>query len=73
MAMAIWASVTVSIAALRRGTFRRMALVNWVETSTSRGRREDSAGTRRTSSKVRLSETFSEIIGLLVVREEIIK
>jgi hypothetical protein len=34
---------------------------------------EDSAGTRRTSSKVRLSETFSEIIGFLVVKEEIIK
>ena len=26
MAMAIWASVTVSMAALRRGIFRRMAL-----------------------------------------------
>jgi hypothetical protein len=60
--MAVWASVTVSMAALIRGIYRRMAFVRYVNTSTSRGRIADSAGTRRTSSKVRLTSIFSDSI-----------
>src|SRR5262245_2499970 len=46
-------SVTVSIAALTRGTERRMRRVSRVATSTSRGTTSECRGTSRTSSKVR--------------------
>ena len=54
-AMASSLSVTVSMAALRRGMLSRMRLVRRVETSTVRGWTSLRAGTRSTSSKVRAS------------------
>src|SRR5687768_6394353 len=53
IAMAIANSVTVSIAALTRGTFRRMLRVSRVETSTCAGSTVECCGTSSTSSKVR--------------------
>src|SRR5690625_632601 len=53
--MASRASVTVSIAADTRGMLRRIPRVSCVDKSTSRGKTEDSAGIRRTSSNVRAS------------------
>ena len=50
MAIAIADSVTVSIAALMRGTFSVIRFVRRDLTSTSRGRTEDRAGTSSTSS-----------------------
>ncbi len=52
MAMAMRASVTVSMPALTRGMFRRMSLVKTVDTSTSLGRTSDLPGTSKTSSNV---------------------
>ncbi len=55
MAMAMRYSVTVSIAALMTGMFRRIFFVSIVVRSTSAGRISLSAGTSSTSSKVRPS------------------
>jgi hypothetical protein len=55
IAIAISDSVTVSIAALTSGMFNRMFLLKRVRTSVSRGRTDDLAGTRRTSSNVSAS------------------
>ena len=55
MAIAMSLSVTVSIAAEMSGMFRGIELVRRVAVSTSAGRTADSAGIRRTSSKVRAS------------------
>ena len=52
MAIAISDSVTVSIAALSSGTFRRMFLVSLVLTSTCAGSTVECRGTSRMSSKV---------------------
>ena len=59
MRMAVSASVTVSIAALHSGMLSLMPVVSRVATSTSVGRTALSAGTRRTSSKVRASRSGS--------------
>ncbi len=53
--MAMSLSVTVSIAAEMSGMFRGIEFVRRVVVSTSAGRTADSAGIRRTSSKVRAS------------------
>src|SRR4030042_217436 len=53
--MAVLDSVTVSIAALTRGIFRRMVLVSRVPISTSFGSTDEKRGTRETSSKVKHS------------------
>ncbi len=55
IAMAMRDSVTVSIAADIIGILRPMVLVSFVLRSTSAGRTADSAGNRRTSSKVNAS------------------
>ena len=55
MAIAMRASVTVSIAELSNGMFRRIDRVTRVETSACEGSTLEAAGTRRTSSKVRAS------------------
>ena len=52
MAMAMRYSVTVSMAALISGIFRRIFFVSWVCRSTSAGRTSLAAGISRTSSKV---------------------
>ena len=52
MAIAISDSVTVSMAALKRGTFSRMFLVSRVLTSTWAGRTVECRGTNRMSSNV---------------------
>jgi hypothetical protein len=57
IAMAIAASVTVSIAALRMGIFSVIFRVTLVETSTSWGRISEYFGTSKTSSKVSASFT----------------
>ena len=57
MAMAIRYSVTVSMAALITGIFRRIFLVSWVCRSMSAGRTLLSAGISSTSSKVRPCRT----------------
>ena len=53
MAIAMRASVTVSMLALSMGTFNLISLVRKVETLTSLGTTEDLPGIRSTSSKVR--------------------
>jgi hypothetical protein len=53
MAMAVFDSVTVSMAALTSGILSVIRSVKRVETSMSRGKTADSAGIRRTSSKVK--------------------
>jgi hypothetical protein len=53
--MAIRASVTVSIAEETSGTRNVMLRDNFVDVSTSAGTTSDSAGSKRTSSKVRPS------------------
>ena len=53
MAIAIALSVTVSIAAEIIGILRSILLVSLVDIFTSAGRTADSAGIKRTSSKVR--------------------
>jgi hypothetical protein len=53
MVIAVWARVTVSMAALRRGIFSLMFLVSSVDTSASLGRTKDFAGTSNTSSNVK--------------------
>src|SRR5690242_4905472 len=68
MAMAVRASVTVSMAALTMGMRSRRFLVSWAPTSTCRGRTSLSAGRRRTSSKVRASGTLGSIISGLRYR-----
>ena len=55
MAIAIRASVTVSIALDKSGMFIRMDLVTKVDVSASDGSTEEAAGTNRTSSKVSAS------------------
>ncbi|GBE36400.1 hypothetical protein BMS3Bbin07_00547 [bacterium BMS3Bbin07] len=62
MAMAMEASVTVSIAAVTMGVFKLILRVRYVVTSTSFGITSDFAGMRRTSSKVRPVRTFSSTI-----------
>ena len=62
MAMAVRASVTVSIAALSTGMFSRTRRVIGALTSVSRGRISEAAGTSRTSSKVRPSRNSSPSI-----------
>ena len=52
-AIAVRASVTVSMAAETSGISSAIVRVNRVAVATSFGSTEDSAGTRRTSSKVR--------------------
>ena len=52
MAIAIAASVTVSIAALTSGMFNATRREKRVVTSASRGRKSEAPGIRRTSSKV---------------------
>jgi hypothetical protein len=54
--IAVLDSVTVSMAALTKGIFSRIPLVNWVLISTSFGNTEEKRGTRETSSKVRHSK-----------------
>ncbi|MBA7602881.1 hypothetical protein ES703_09977 [subsurface metagenome] len=49
-------SVTVSIAALTKGIFMSIFLLNFVETSTSLGRIADFSGTNKISSKVKPSK-----------------
>ena len=66
MAMAVRASVTVSIAALTKGVFRRIVRVTWVETSASFGKKSDSPGKRRMSSKVRPSGISTGSIGIFL-------
>src|SRR4051794_7584427 len=63
-AIAIRASVTVSIAAETTGTSSTIVRVSRVAVETSFGRTDDSAGTRRTSSKV--SPSFANFAGRLV-------
>ena len=58
MAMAIDASVTVSMAAVTNGMFNSMFRENFVFSSTVRGSTSEYAGIRRTSSKVRPSITI---------------
>ena len=72
MAMAVRASVTVSMAALRSGMLSWMCSVNRVETSVSRGRIDDSAGTSSTSSKVSPSgkTSWSSILHLEAKRDK---
>ena len=53
MQMAVWDSVTVSMAALTMGMFMMMLFVRLVLVSTSLGRIVDSAGTSSRSSKVK--------------------
>ena len=83
MAMAMRYSVTVSIAALMTGMFRRTFFVRYVVRSTSAGRISLSAGTSNTSSKVRPSPmirseycSFSSIrrslSNMILLRTEII-
>ena len=55
IAMAILASVTVSIAELTSGTFSRIRLVSWLEVSAAPGTTSEAAGSSSTSSKVRPS------------------
>ena len=55
MAMAILASVTVSIAELTRGTLSRILRVSREEVSAVAGTMSEAAGNSRTSSKVRPS------------------
>jgi hypothetical protein len=55
MQIAVPDSVTVSMAALMSGIFKRISWVRYVETSTSLGITEDFCGRIRTSSKVRHS------------------
>src|SRR5690606_15669836 len=55
MAMAMRASVTVSMAADTRGMLSRILRVSRVETSTSRGSTCECAGTSSTSSNVKAS------------------
>jgi hypothetical protein len=63
MVIAVLASVTVSIAALKRGIFKVILLVKIVLISTSFGTTSDLAGTSKTSSKVKHSwRTFSNMI-----------
>jgi hypothetical protein len=61
IAMARRDSVTVSIAALASGTFRRMFRVNWEATSTALGRTVECCGTSSTSSKVSAVASPTEI------------
>ena len=65
MAMAVRASVTVSMAALTNGILRRMLRLSWAATSTWRGRTSLSAGSKRTSSKVSAIGRFGSSIRLL--------
>ena len=60
-AIAMRASVTVSIAAETIGTSSAIVRVSRVAVETSFGRTDDSAGTRRTSSKV--SPSSRELLG----------
>ena len=62
MAMAIGASVTVSIAEARIGRLRGMVRVSREATLTSVGMTEEAAGRRSTSSKVRPSMIDAELI-----------
>ena len=55
IAMAIRASVTVSIAELTRGTRSRILRVSWLAVSAVAGTTSEAAGSSRTSSKVRPS------------------
>jgi hypothetical protein len=55
MAMAIFASVTVSIADESNGIFRSIDLVTFVRVSAVDGMTDDCAGTSKTSSKVKAS------------------
>ncbi len=57
IAIAIGASVTVSIAELSSGMFSRIDRVTRVAVSTCPGSTSDAAGTSRTSSKVSASRT----------------
>ena len=57
IAIAIGASVTVSIAAVTNGIFSSMFLENFVLSETSRGRTSEYAGTSSTSSNVSPSIT----------------
>ena len=52
IAIAIRASVTVSIAELTSGTLRRILRVSWLAVSAVAGTTSEAAGSRRTSSKV---------------------
>ena len=64
MAMAMRASVTVSIAEDRSGMFMRIERVTKVDVSASEGSTLDAAGTRRTSSNVRASRiSMAHLIG----------
>src|SRR5438067_70639 len=62
MAIAVRASVTVSIAALTSGICSRRFRVSWALTSTCRGRTSLSAGSSRTSSNVRAIGRFGSSI-----------
>lgn len=55
MAIAMRASVTVSIAELTSGTLSRILRVSWLEVSAVAGTTSDAAGSSRTSSNVRPS------------------
>ncbi len=55
IAIASWASVTVSIAALKIGIFRVMFLVSFVLTLTLEGKTFECCGTNKTSSNVKPS------------------
>src|SRR3954468_24238429 len=63
IAMAVRASVTVSMAALTNGIFWRMLRVSCADTSTWRGRISLSAGSSSTSSKVSASGRFGSSMG----------
>mgnify|MGYP000160611509 CR=1 FL=1 len=66
MAIAIRASVTVSIAELSSGMFIRIARVTKVEVSAADGSTVEAAGTRSTSSKVSASRiSMKASIGVL--------
>ena len=68
MAMAIWYSVTVSIAEATIGMFRLISRVIWVRTSTSEGSTSDRPGLSSTSSKVNASGMDESIFGAMPIR-----
>ena len=68
MAMAIWYSVTVSIAEATIGILRLISRVIWVRTSTSEGSTSDRPGLSSTSSKVNASGMDESIFGAMPIR-----
>src|SRR5262249_18366279 len=71
MAMAVRASVIVSIAALTSGTLSCMVRVSAVLTSASLGIKSDAAGTKSTSSKVNPSAISKENMRALLSKLQI--